>query len=84
MFTAMSTRLPLLVFLVLSVSRNVPIINSLELPSVNKNTLDEWWVHRSVPTASVTSNVSEECIRDTREYLVALHRHESWAVKSKL
>uniref|UniRef100_A0A0P5Y8E9 Nose resistant to fluoxetine protein n=1 Tax=Daphnia magna TaxID=35525 RepID=A0A0P5Y8E9_9CRUS len=81
MFTAMSTRLPLLVFLVLSVSRNVPIINSLELPSVNKNTLDEWWVHRSVPTASVTSNVSEECIRDTREYLVALHRHESWAVK---
>ncbi|XP_059353377.1 nose resistant to fluoxetine protein 6-like [Daphnia carinata] len=77
----MSTRLFLLVFLVISLFRTVPIINSLELPSVSQNILDEWWVHRSVPTASVNSDVSEECIRDTREYLTALHHRESWAVQ---
>ncbi|KAI9551728.1 hypothetical protein GHT06_022064 [Daphnia sinensis] len=81
MFTAMSTRLLLLVFLVISVFRNVPIINSLESPSLSQNTLDEWWVHRSVPTVSVNSAVSEECIRDTRKYLTALHHHEPWAVQ---
>lgn len=48
----------------------------------SKNGYSEWWIPSTFPTA-IASNISEQCITHTREYLTALRNHVPWALQSK-
>lgn len=72
----MLTSLSPVFFLVISIL-NVPKINGLV------SRFDEWWIHSSVPTASVAPDVREKCFQHTQDYLTALRNRQTWAVKSK-
>ena len=42
----------------------------------------ESWIGSFFPTAQA-SNISDQCVQDTRNYIAALCNHTMWAIKSK-
>jgi len=44
---------------------------------------DELWIYSNFPTLGDASNISEQCVKDTRRQLTALQHGLPWATKSK-
>ena len=57
--------------------------NSLAITDIfSGNFDDELWIYSNFPTLDA-SNISEQCLKDTREQLTAFRHGLPWATKSK-
>jgi hypothetical protein len=77
-----------ILYVFVAICFNVRIIDCQKSPAqvsikrISHEVFLDWLIQTNSPTAQA-SNINEQCIRHTRQYLTALGHRQSWAVKSK-